>query len=223
MATTLTSPRTGLHTLFSVEEALVQLMGRHRRGGGALIDHLDEAIVLFIKAVDDVGGELGVAKRLANGGQRVRKLTDFVVVVRDAEVEVLTFAELTTESVGAGLGLRREGLLEDAPRLMGGFGEDDEPSDPRREGALDRGEICLILPRPNAMSWVDHRSVHAIHQRRRTRERTIDVSHQIMTPKEGEDLRTPENIIIRRELDGDVVAKVVWRRDEARCIRCGCR
>jgi hypothetical protein len=150
--------------LLSVEEALVQLVGRHRRGGGALVDHLDEAIVLFIKAVDDVGGELGVAKGLANGGQRVRKLTDFVVVVRDAEVELLTFAELTTESVGAGLGLRREGLLEDAPRLMGGFGEDDEPSDPRREGALDRGEVGLILPSPNTMSRINNRSVHTVDQ-----------------------------------------------------------
>jgi hypothetical protein len=155
--------------LLSVEEALVQLVGRHRRGGGALVDHLDEAIVLFIKAVDDVGGELGVAKGLANGGQRVRKLTDFVVVVRDAEVELLTFAELTTESVGAGLGLRREGLLEDAPRLMGGFGEDDEPSDPRREGALDRREVGLILPSPNTVSRIDDRSVHAVNQRGRAR------------------------------------------------------
>jgi hypothetical protein len=202
--------------LFSVEEALVQLVGRHQRGGGALIDHIDEAIVLFIEAVDDVGGELGVAKGLANRGQRVRKLTDFVVVVRDAEVEVLTFAELTTESVGAGLGLRREGLLEDAPRLMGGFGEDDEPSDPRREGALDRGEVGLILPSPHTVSRVDDRPVHAVNQRGRAGEGTVDVAHEVVTPKERKDLRTPEDVIFRREFDGNVITEVVGRREQAR-------
>jgi hypothetical protein len=96
---------TSLHTLLSIEQALVQLMRGHRRSGSALIDHLHQAVIFFIEAVDDVGGEFGITKGLANGGQRVREFPNLVVVVRDAQVQLLALAKLTTESIGARLGL----------------------------------------------------------------------------------------------------------------------
>jgi hypothetical protein len=105
-------------------------MSGHRQSSSVLIDHLHQAIIFFIETVDDVGGEFGITKRLANGGQRVREFPNLVVVVRDAQVQLLALAKLTTESIGTRLRLSREGLLEDAPCLVRGLGEDDETSNP---------------------------------------------------------------------------------------------
>ena len=70
----------------------------------------------------------------------------------------------------------------------------------------------MVLPHPNTVRRIVDRAVHAVNKRRRTRERTVDVAKQVMTPKKREDLRTPEDVVVRRQLDGDKVSEVKRRR-----------
>jgi hypothetical protein len=51
-------------------------MHHQRVGVGALIDDLHQAVVVLVKTIDDVGVELGVGERLANGGKRVGESLD---------------------------------------------------------------------------------------------------------------------------------------------------
>jgi hypothetical protein len=48
------------------------------------------------------------------------------------------------------------------------------------------------------VSRVNNRTMHAINKRRRTRKSAIDVAEQVVAPKQRKNLRTPENIVIRR-------------------------
>jgi hypothetical protein len=52
------------------------------------------------------------------------------------------------------------------------------------------------------MRRVIDRAVHAVYQRGRARKRTVDVAEQVVTPKERKDLRAPEDVVVRRDLDG---------------------
>ena len=114
-----------LDALLSEEKAGVDLMRHHGRRVAPLVDDLDQTIILLVEAVDDERVELGVGERLSNGRQRVNKSLDLVVELRGGGVELLTLAELATESAGTGLRLRREGALEDCPCLMRRLGKNN--------------------------------------------------------------------------------------------------
>jgi hypothetical protein len=92
-----------LNTLLGEKKAGVYLMCHHRIGVAPLIDDLNQAIILFVKTVDDEGVELRVRERLSNGRQRVSKGLDLVVVLRGGGVKFLALAKLTTEGTGTGL------------------------------------------------------------------------------------------------------------------------
>jgi hypothetical protein len=103
-----------------------------------LIDDLNQAIIFFIKTIDNEGVELGVRKRLSNGCQRVGKSLDLVVVLRGRGVEFLTLTKLTTNGTSTSLGLRRKGTLKDGPCLMRSLGKDNEPGNSRGKRPLNR-------------------------------------------------------------------------------------
>jgi hypothetical protein len=110
----------------------------------------------------------------------------------------LTITKSTAKGADTSLGLRRKGALKDSPRLMGSLGEDNQPGHRRGERALDSGENGLILTRPDTMRRIIDRTIDAVHNRRRARQRAVNVAEEVMTPKERLDLRTPEDVIIRR-------------------------
>jgi hypothetical protein len=93
------TPRTSLDALLGLKEALIELMWRHRGGVGTFIDHLHQAIIFFVKTIDDVGGKLRVGDGLANGGQGVRKSANMVVVVCGGLVKFLGLAKLSTKNI----------------------------------------------------------------------------------------------------------------------------
>jgi hypothetical protein len=185
-----------LHTLFGEKKARVELMSHHR--SSAFIDHLNKTIILLIETIDDVRGEFGVGERLPNGCHRISERLDLVVVGCGRLIKFLTITKGATKGADTGLRLRRKRALKDSPRLMGGLGEDNQPGHRRCERALDSREDSLILTRPDTMRRIVIRAIDAVHKRRRTGQRAVNVAEEVMTPKEGLDLRMPEDVVLRR-------------------------
>jgi hypothetical protein len=92
-----------LNALLGEKKAGVYLMCHHGIGVPPLIDDLNQAIILFVKTIDDEGVELGVREWLSNARQRVGKFLDLVVVLRGRGVEFLTPTKLTTEGTSTSL------------------------------------------------------------------------------------------------------------------------
>jgi hypothetical protein len=162
---------------------------RHQRVGvGALVDDLHQAVVVLVKTIDDVGVELGVGERLANGGKRVGESLDLVVEHRCRRVELFTLTKLTTKSAATSLRLRSEGALQDGPGLVRGLREDQHPSHLWSERALDGREVGLILPHPDTVRRVVDWAVHTVNDHRRTGKSAVHVAHQVVAPKGAEQL-----------------------------------
>jgi hypothetical protein len=77
-----------LDTLFTTKEARVELTAR--QWIVATTDVLNKIVIIIIKAIQNIGGEVLGAKRLANGGECVGEAGHLVEVVRDAAVKKLS-------------------------------------------------------------------------------------------------------------------------------------
>jgi hypothetical protein len=101
---------------------------RHQRVGvGALVDDLNQAVVVLVKTIDDVGVELEVAERLANGGKRVDESLDLVIEHYCRRDKIFTLTKLTMKSAAASMRLRGEGALQDGPGLVRSLRKDQHP------------------------------------------------------------------------------------------------
>jgi hypothetical protein len=165
-----------LDALLSEKKARVDLVRHHGSQVAPLINDLNQTIVLLVEAVDDEGVELGVGERLSNGRQRVSMGLDLVVELCGRGVELLAIIELATEGTSTGLLLRHEGAVKDCPCFMRHLGKDDESGNSRSERPLDGGEVRVVLPNPDTVRRVIDQVIHAVHQRRRARKRTVDVA-----------------------------------------------
>jgi hypothetical protein len=93
--------RTSLDALLGAEKLRIKRVSGH--GRGAIFHHFDQAIILLIESVHNVGVELGIGEGLTDGCKRVSEPAHFVVVVLGAHVQFLALAEFTTERVGTRL------------------------------------------------------------------------------------------------------------------------
>jgi hypothetical protein len=90
-----------LDALFTTEEARVKLTAR--QWVIAATDVLNEIIIVIIKSIQNIGGEVLGAKRLSNGGECVGEAGHLVEVVRDAAVMELGLTQLGANSMGTRL------------------------------------------------------------------------------------------------------------------------
>jgi hypothetical protein len=100
------------------------------------VDVLDEVVVVAVEAMKNVLRELLIAKRLPNGRQCVRECLHLVEVVMRRGVKLLAVTELAPKSRAASSRLLRERVLERAPYVEGGRGEENQTGNALRQGRL---------------------------------------------------------------------------------------
>jgi hypothetical protein len=146
--------------------------------------------------------ELGVPKRLADRGQRVRDRFDLVEVVVCRGVQLLAVAELATKIIASGHGLLSIALLERAPDVVGGGDKQHKAGDALHERGLQCRDDSLVLGDPGGVEGVFRLHPRAVRRQcsdrtRQTGETPIDEPIESTAAKKRQDLRAPVQIIIR--------------------------
>jgi len=139
---------------------------RHRWLG--IVDSLGEIVVVGVEAFDDEAGELLVAKRPTNRGERVRQHLHLVEVGRSGGVQLLDVGEFAAKGHRAGGRDLGKSVLQGRPGVHGGGCEETKASDPVAEGTLDGREDRLVLLHPHTVFRVDGRAMDGRDDLRRT-------------------------------------------------------
>ena len=87
---------------------------------------LNEVIIVIIQAVEYMGGEVFITKRLTDRGQRVCETSHLVEVVRDAEAIKLGLPQLDAYRVSTRMRLRGKDVVKRRSSILRRRGEDDQ-------------------------------------------------------------------------------------------------
>lgn len=146
---------------------------------------------------------------------------DLVEVLSDAEVLLLHRSELHADLHDVCTWTRHVHLLQSAPHLTWCRYADDIPEHFLGKRGEDDTQYEMILSIPGCEFWVDGdltKTTIFISSNAdglvRTRDWSINLAEEALTPEIGQELCRPEQIILLRELHIDHVAKR-WRGQES--------